>query len=235
MRNSRFFARLFLLATLCIGAPSLHAQTVIPIPQETEQAEGLFTLNAQTKLSCNLQGDEREQLLDYLKQQPLLQACLKNGDAAPKQAGIFLQKLDNAGTRTPESYELRVTPEQIHITACTDAGLFYGLQTLMQLATPAGEGTWTVAACHITDEPRFAYRGFMMDVSRHFRTKEFIKKQMDAMARFKLNRLHLHLTDGAGWRIEIKQYPRLTQFAAWRPQAVWKDWWFKGGRPSSRR
>ena len=96
MRNSRFFARLFLLATLCIGAPSLHAQTVIPIPQETEQAEGLFTLNAQTKLSCNLQGDEREQLLDYLKQQPLLQACLKNGDAAaPKQAGIFLQKLDN--------------------------------------------------------------------------------------------------------------------------------------------
>ena len=228
MRNSRFFARLFLLATLCIGGPSLHAQTVIPIPQEVEQATGSFTLNAQTKLSCNLTGDERAKLLDYLKQQPLLSACLKNGDAG--QASIVLQKLDNAGTRTPESYELRVTPEKIHITACTDAGMFYGLQTLMQLATPAGEGTWTVAACHITDEPRFAYRGFMMDVSRHFRSKEFVKKQIDAMARFKLNRLHIHLTDGAGWRIEIKQYPRLTQFAAWRPQAVWKDWWFKGGR-----
>ena len=231
MKNSRFFARLFLLATLCIGSPSLHSQSVIPIPQEVEQAEGSFTLNANTRLSCNLQGDELEQLLDYLKQQPLLSACLKNGHNTPAgQAGIVLQKLDNAGTRTPESYELRVTPERIHITACTDAGLFYGLQSLMQLATPAGEGQWTVAACHIADQPRFAYRGFMMDVSRHFRTKEFVKKQMDAMARFKLNRLHLHLTDGAGWRIEIKQYPRLTEFAAWRPQAVWKDWWFKGGR-----
>ena len=132
MRNSRFFARLFLLATLCIGGPSLHAQTVIPIPQEVEQATGSFTLNAQTKLSCNLTGDERAKLLDYLKQQPLLSACLKNGDAG--QASIVLQKLDNAGTRTPESYELRVTPEKIHITACTDAGMFYGLQTLMQLA-----------------------------------------------------------------------------------------------------
>ena len=231
MKNSRFFARLFLLATLCIGSPSLHSQSVIPIPQEVEQAEGSFTLNANTRLSCNLQGDELEQLLDYLKQQPLLSACLKNGHNTPAgQAGIVLQKLDNAGTRTPESYELRVTPERIHITACTDAGLFYGLQSLMQLATPAGEGQWKVSACHITDQPRFAYRGFMMDVSRHFRTKEFVKKQMDAMARFKLNRLHLHLTDGAGWRIEIKQYPRLTEFAAWRPQAVWKDWWFKGGR-----
>ena len=65
MKNSRFFARLFLLATLCIGSPSLHSQSVIPIPQEVEQAEGSFTLNANTRLSCNLQGDELEQLLDY--------------------------------------------------------------------------------------------------------------------------------------------------------------------------
>lgn len=65
----------------------------------------------------------------------------------------------------------------------------------------------------------------MIDVSRHFRPKEFVKKQIDAMARYKLNRLHLHLTDAAGWRIEIKKYPRLTSFAAWRPEAEWKKWW----------
>ena len=173
MKNSRFFARLFLLATLCIGGPSLHAQTVIPIPQEVEQAEGSFTLNANTPLNCNLQGSELDKLESYIRQQPQLAACKGINDVTRKagQTGIFLQKLDNAGTRTPESYELRVTPERIDITACTDAGLFYGLQTLMQLATPAGEGTWTVAACHITDEPRFAYRGFMMDVSRHFRSE----------------------------------------------------------------
>ena len=82
----------------------------------------------------------------------------------------------------------------------------------------------------ITDEPRFAYRGFMMDVSRHFFDKEFIKKQMDALAYYKLNRLHLHLTDAAGWRIEIKKYPRLTEFAAWREFPTWKEWWNNGRR-----
>lgn len=70
----------------------------------------------------------------------------------------------------------------------------------------------------------------MMDVSRHFFNKEFIKKQMDALAYYKLNRLHLHLTDAAGWRIEIKKYPRLTEFAAWREFPTWKEWWNNGRR-----
>ncbi len=107
-----------------------------------------------------------------------------------------------------------------------DAGLFYGLQTLIQLTESAGTAGWTVQSTYIEDAPRFDYRGFMMDVSRHFRSKEFVKKQIDVLARYKLNRLHLHLADGAGWRIEIKKYPRLTEFAAWRPQATWKEWWF---------
>ena len=87
----------------------------------------------------------------------------------------------------------------------------------------------SIASVEIEDTPRFAYRGLMLDVSRHFSTKEFIKKQIDALAYYKINRLHLHLTDAAGWRLEIKKYPLLTEFAAWRTDPTWKQWW-NGGR-----
>ena len=117
---------------------------------------------------------------------------------------------------------MTITPQKIEIKALSGAGLFYGIQSLLQLE--GQYGTQIPALC-IKDEPRFPYRGMMLDVSRHFFDKEFVKKQMDILSYYKINRLHLHLTDAAGWRIEIKKYPRLTQFAAWRPQAVWKDWW----------
>lgn len=92
-----------------------------------------------------------------------------------------------------------------------------------------GRGSYSIASVEIEDTPRFAYRGLMLDVSRHFSTKEFIKKQIDALAYYKINRLHLHLTDAAGWRLEIKKYPLLTEFAAWRTDPTWKQWW-NGGR-----
>jgi hexosaminidase len=82
----------------------------------------------------------------------------------------------------------------------------------------------TIPACTVNDTPRFAYRGVMIDVSRHFRSIEFLKKQIDLLAQLKINRLHIHLTDAAGWRLEIKQYPRLTEYAAWRPAKTWKEW-----------
>ena len=128
-----------------------------------------------------------------------------------------------------ESYTLSVTPQQILIRATSGAGLFYGMQTLLQLAQPSGAGSYSIASVEIEDTPRFAYRGLMLDVSRHFSTKEFIKKQIDALAYYKINRLHLHLTDAAGWRLEIKKYPLLTEFAAWRTDPTWKQWW-NGGR-----
>lgn len=130
---------------------------------------------------------------------------------------------------SPESYTLSVTPQQILIRATSGAGLFYGVQTLLQLAQPSGAGSYSIASVEIEDTPRFAYRGLMLDVSRHFSTKEFIKKQIDALAYYKINRLHLHLTDAAGWRLEIKKYPLLTEFAAWRTDPTWKQWW-NGGR-----
>ncbi|EJW92306.1 glycosyl hydrolase family 20, catalytic domain protein [gut metagenome] len=144
-------------------------------------------------------------------------------------------KIFNAITRLEsvahpdEAYVVEVTPGRAVVTAIAEPGLFYGMQSLKQLAEPSGNDLWKLPLGRVDDAPRFSYRGFMMDVSRHFRSKEFVKKQIDAMARYKLNRLHLHLTDAAGWRLEIKQYPRLTEFAAWRNAATWKEWWNESG------
>lgn len=117
-----------------------------------------------------------------------------------------------------ESYTLEVRPDRVLIDAPSFAGAFYALQTLRQMGPE-------VMCCKVSDSPEFGYRGLHFDVSRHFRSKEFLMKQMDAMALLKLNKMHLHLTDGAGWRIEIEGYPRLTDFAAWRPYRKWSDWW----------
>ena len=122
-----------------------------------------------------------------------------------------------------EGYELSITPKGVKIKASAQAGAFYALQTLNQMTCDGS--IKEICCCTIKDAPRFPYRGLHVDVSRHFRSVDFLKKQMDAMARFKMNRMHLHLTDAAGWRLEIKSYPRLTSFAAWRPQHTWKEWW----------
>ena len=126
-----------------------------------------------------------------------------------------------------EDYSLEVNSRGVVIRAGGEAGLFYARQTLDQMTS---DGAVTeIRCCRIEDSPRYAYRGLHVDVSRHFRSVDFLKKQMDAMAFFKMNRMHLHLTDAAGWRLEIEAYPRLTRFAAWRPEALWKSWW-NGGR-----
>jgi hexosaminidase len=126
-----------------------------------------------------------------------------------------------------EDYSLEVNSRGVVIRAGGEAGLFYARQTLAQMTS--GGAVTEIRCCRIEDSPRYAYRGLHVDVSRHFRSVDFLKKQMDAMAFFKMNRMHLHLTDAAGWRLEIEAYPRLTRFAAWRPEALWKSWW-NGGR-----
>lgn len=124
--------------------------------------------------------------------------------------------------RFDEGYLLDITPQGIDIKATTPQGLYYGIQSLKALILNSKQLT----TCHICDAPRFEYRGILIDISRHFRTKEFLMRQMDVMAELKMNRLHLHLTDAAGWRIEIESYPRLTSFAAWRMPDTWKEWWY---------
>jgi hexosaminidase len=122
-----------------------------------------------------------------------------------------------------EGYMLEVTEKKIVVRASTTAGLFYGVQTLLQLfpkeiesKTPVQAVEWRVQAVNVVDYPRFAWRGIMLDVSRHFFSKDYVKNYIDQLARYKFNRLHLHLTDDNGWRVEIKSLPRLTQVGAWR-------------------
>lgn len=113
-----------------------------------------------------------------------------------------------------QAYLLTVTPKGYKVEANTETGYFYALQTLKQMETC---GT-------VYDYPRFQYRGFMMDVSRHFRDKDFIIKQLEALASLKINYFHMHLTDDAGWRLQIDKYPRLTSLASWRSGATWDEW-----------
>ena len=208
---------------MCLTAHSLKAQSVIPVPLKMEQGTGSFLLSEKTKLYTNLQGGEAQLLENCLQTLPV---HLKKGKKKDTQNVLSLLITEKSGQLpTPESYTLSVTPERIQIQATSGAGLFYGIQTLLQLSVSSGTGVITVSAVEVQDTPRFAYRGLMLDVSRHFFTKEFVKKQIDALAFYKINRLHLHLTDAAGWRIEIKKYPLLTEFAAWRTDANWKKWW----------
>ena len=228
IRNRYAKVCLFLwILGMCFHAHPILAQSVIPVPLKMEQGTGSFLLSEKTKLYTNLQGGEAELWENYLKALPvqLKEARMKDR----KQMLFLLITPKTPQLPSPESYTLSVTSQRIEIRATSGAGLFYGMQTLLQLMQPASTGSYSVPSVEIEDTPRFAYRGLMLDVSRHFSTKEFIKKQIDALAYYKINRLHLHLTDAAGWRLEIKKYPLLTDFAAWRTDPTWKKWW-NGGR-----
>ena len=122
-----------------------------------------------------------------------------------------------------EAYRLTITPKRIRIEANTPEGVYRAKTTLAQLEYPYPCGV-------IIDYPRFSWRGIMLDISRHFRDKEFILKQIDALSEVKLNVLHLHLTDAAGWRLEVKSHPELTAKAAWRVGDTWKEWDTTGKR-----
>lgn len=193
--------------------------SIIPVPLKAEIQGGAFTVNGQTQLWMEVPKADKLILQEYLAASPLK---LKAASEMPNGNVIVLKQVSELpGVKSPEGYVLTATDKVVEVQATTGAGLFYGVQTLLQMTKEANK----VALGTITDEPRFEYRGMMLDVSRHFFGLDFVKKQIDAMAYYKLNRLHIHLTDAAGWRIEIKKYPRLTNFAAWRSHANWKEWW----------
>lgn len=222
--NQSLAALLFSASVFTACAPvAEQTLSVTPVPMEVNWQRGSFRPDASTSLWIEAPEADRSILAEYLQASPL---ALKLADSQSGNQVVLKQTDALEGITSPEGYVLSVNSDGVRIEALSGAGLFYGVQTLLQMAADAPEG---MTAVTVKDEPRFEYRGIMLDVSRHFRSKEFVKRQIDLLSYYKINRLHLHLTDAAGWRIEIKKYPRLTQFAAWRPQAVWKDWW-KGKR-----
>lgn len=142
--------------------------------------------------------------------------------AAAKPANVNFT-VDESLDGNPEGYQLTVNEKGIDLRSGTETGLFYGEQTLRQLFTPQG-----IPYVSIQDEPRFKYRGLHLDVSRHFFPKEEVFKLLDVMSSYKLNTLHMHLTDAGGWRVQMDKYPKLTSETAFRTESDWKKWWDQG-------
>lgn len=196
-----------------------EALSVIPVPLEVGLQRGTFALDGQTQLWVDAPEADKNLLIECLASSPLKVTVASE---RPTQNVLLLEVVDaHPQLSSPEGYLLTIRKSGVVAQALSGAGLFYALQTLMQMI----DEECNLPLGTIVDYPRFAYRGMMIDVSRHFFGVDFLKKQIDAMAYYKLNHLHLHLTDAAGWRLEIKRYPRLTELAAWRTDALWKDWW----------
>ena len=196
---------------------------IVPQPALLMPQNGSFTFTGNILISAPA-GAEAQYVADYLKNR-LSKATGYPVNASTFNSNAAIQLLLNKSSDTAlgkEGYKLSVTPNQIIIRANQAAGLFYGVQTLMQLMPKEVEGdtaanhvSWTVPCVEITDYPRFGWRGLMFDVARHFFTKQEVKDYIDQMVKYKLNLLHLHLTDDEGWRIEIKSLPKLTEVGAW--------------------
>ncbi|ULQ57380.1 family 20 glycosylhydrolase [Flavihumibacter rivuli] len=211
-----------------------QAPAIIPEPLKMETSNGKFELPEQSTISFKGNSPELAAIANQVKQK-LEQATGRSVSITPGGEGtILLQLLPKADTTLgKEGYRLSVGDKKITIEANQPAGIFYGVQTLWQLfpaaiesKTPIKDANWTIATTTITDKPRFGWRGLMLDVSRHFFTKQQVKDFIDNMVKYKYNMLHLHLTDDQGWRIEIKSLPRLTEVGAWRAERVgrWGDW-----------
>jgi hexosaminidase len=195
---------------------------LIPWPQKVRQMDGAFSLNAQTRIYTDWSSRKTADLIaERLRKSTGYPFKIRHSDTPKINAILFTTK--NANTNLgPEGYELLVTTDSIVIRAPTQAGLFYGGQTLLQLLPPeifstnAVTANWTVPCVNVEDWPRFQWRGLMLDVSRHFFNKSEVEAILDEMAFYKLNRFHWHLTDDQGWRIQIKKYPKLAEVGAWR-------------------
>ena len=201
---------------------AVYKPSIIPIPVSYETEKSSFVID--DRVSILVQSDDENVLRnansfqDYLASLDITVNLQTEGiNTAGKSIKISLNKEPNEALGT-EGYVLEVNANIIQLTANNSAGVFNGLQTLKQLI-PLGTDSSkdvSVMGCKITDYPRFAWRGLMLDVSRHFFSVEDVKDYIDKMARYKFNVFHWHLTDDEGWRIEIKSLPKLTEIGAWR-------------------
>ncbi len=206
--------------------------SIIPKPVKCVPTGGSFKLTADTTIvAAGAASAVGQQLAAALA--PATGFWPRVVASSTQDAGTIRLQIDrsqtsrSASAHGAEGYRLSVTPQQVTISAPQPAGLFYGVQSLRQLLPPAifreaaVHGVdWVIPCVEIEDAPRFAWRGMMLDVVRHFMPKEFVKKFIDLLALHKYNTLHWHLTDDQGWRVEIKRYPRLTEIGAWRQETL---------------
>jgi hexosaminidase len=191
---------------------------LIPQPVSVSLTDGTFPLTSSTVISVPDASPELtaigQALADKLNPSTGFEIKVQTGAASVGSISLSLNADPALGD---EGYHLTITPETVTLTANQPAGLFWGVQTLRQLLPPAIEsaspqpGPWTLPTGEIRDYPRFAWRGVMLDVSRHFFSVDEVKRYMDLAASYKINRFHLHLSDDQGWRLEIKAWPNLTQ------------------------
>ena len=219
MIRKSFYAAILAFGFFGLSAVANAQQThydVVPLPNQIVQKQGAaFTLNAKTQI-CYQKGDvnlkrEAQFLADYVKQTTGLSLKLTTKVGEGNQ--ILLQINDKIANA--EGYSLNVCDKGALIQGKTPAGVFYGVQTLRKVLAGA-EKKNVLSAVEINDAPRFSYRGAHLDVSRHFITADSVRRFIDMLALHNINRLHWHLTDDQGWRVEIKKYPKLTEIGAKR-------------------
>ena len=225
-----------LLSTILLAAPVFAASltpAIVPAPQKLEQLDGVFDLKPTTRIvtdsGSGQTGEFLRQRLHTATGYSLKVDETFSGTTSTK--GRIILTTNNAmASLGAEGYELMVAPDSVVVRAPQQAGLFYGVQTFLQLLPPeifstnaAARTDWQAPCVRIDDWPRFAWRGMMLDVSRHFQGKEFIERYLDEMAMHKLNIFHWHLVDDQGWRLEIKKYPKLTSVGAWRKQPGYSE------------
>ncbi len=226
-----------LLGFLCLSFFAMHSYAqsnrdgniaIIPEPVSLTQKEGEFTLPKRVTIETST-GPEMKEVIATLRERfsvPTGSKVVVLGNAQTATIKLILnKKADDALGK--EGYNLAVTPKGIFIKANEPAGLFYGVQTLVQLFPKeivsnkyVADVKWVSPCVEITDYPRFKWRGLMFDVARHFFTKAEVEEYIDNMVKYKMNLLHLHLTDDEGWRIEIKSLPRLTTVGAYNVKKV---------------
>lgn len=177
--------------------------SVIPAPAAVEQGQGQLWVGP----ALGVTGTAAKAVTRYLEMRDL-------STASPKAKGATRLTANYLKEGAPEGYKLTIAPDGITLLAHDDRGMFYGVQTLTQLLSQTTDGF--LPCCTITDEPRFGYRGLMLDLVRCYLPVEEVERLINAAAALKINNVHLHLTDDNGWRMEIKKYPRLTEVGAWR-------------------
>ena len=209
--KTNFTFLLFLLFSLSFSQNNI---AFIPKPQNTLVAKGSFYITTKTYIQAEENSFEATYLKEGIQIQTGLHLKITSKDNS-KKIQLVVQKPKIANFNK-EQYEMLVSDSKIIISAPTNQGLFYGIQTLLQMVPFEKKNEIAIPCIQISDAPKYAWRGMHLDVCRHYFPISFIKKYIDYLVHYKMNTFHWHLTEDQGWRIEIKKYPKLTEIGAWR-------------------